>query len=192
MEFMDKKILELRREQEQANAVGLQDGVTIKGIHLEFAPCTLFDEKMSIMLPTSFVNMPLKIAKIKYPSEQRPQVIKTDLLGSTNFAFNLFPSPIRPEQLKEAADGFQAIIRKVNPANVFYDSIEEQSGILPICWFDFKGHAIDDQTYNIVYLTIIDKCLMHGMFNCLWEDMKHWKDTALEVIRSVEDISRRT
>lgn len=191
MDFMDAKILELRREQERTKLSGLEDGVVIKGVPLIFETCELFDGKMSIMLPMSFVDMPLKLAKIKYPSEQRPQVIKTDLLGSTNFAFNFFQKPILPNQLKEVADGFQGTIRKVNPANVFYESVEEQLGDLPICWFDFKGHAIDEQTYNVVYLTIIGKCLLHGIFNCTLEDMDHWKTPAFDVIRSIEDMTRR-
>lgn len=35
--------------------------------------------------------------------KQRPQIIKTDLLGSTNFAFNLFDKAIKPVQMQSAA-----------------------------------------------------------------------------------------
>ena len=90
MDFLDEKIMEMRRQEKQKELNIREDGLIVKGEKIEFQDTTLFQEKMLILLPTSFVDMPQKIARLKYPSEQRPQIIKTDLLGSTNFAFNLF------------------------------------------------------------------------------------------------------
>ena len=142
---------------------------------------------MSIWLPESFVDMPSKIARIKYPSEQRPQIIKTDLLGSTNFAFNLFDKPIKPVQMQSAADGMKAILKKVNPANIFYESATEPLGETMLSWFEFKGHGIDTQIYYIVFITSIGGNLMHGIFNCAIADMEAWKNAAFQVIRSIQD-----
>lgn len=119
MEFLDEQIIELRRKEKAASEDIHGDGITINGELLTFKETLLFKDKMSIWLPESFVDMPSKIARIKYPSEQRPQIIKTDLLGSTNFAFNLFSKPIEPAQMQSAADGMKAILKKVNPANIF-------------------------------------------------------------------------
>ena len=90
MDFLDEKIMEMRRQEKQKELNIREDGLIVKGEKIEFQDTTLFQEKMLILLPTSFVDMPQKIARLKYPSEQRPQIIKTDLLGSTNVAFNLF------------------------------------------------------------------------------------------------------
>lgn len=142
---------------------------------------------MSILLPVSFVDMPQKIARLKYPSEQRPQIIKTDLLGSTNFAFNLFDKAIKPVQMQSAADGMKSILKKVNPANIFYESGTEPLGETMLSWFEFKGHGIDTQIYYIVFLTSIGGKLMHGIFNCAVADMEAWKEAAFQVIRSIQD-----
>ena len=90
MDFLDEKIMEMRRQEKQKELNIREDGLIAKGEKIEFQDTPLFQEKMLILLPTSFVDMPQKIARLKYPSEQRPQIIKTDLLGSTNVAFNLF------------------------------------------------------------------------------------------------------
>lgn len=186
MEFMDEKIIELRN---QNKPICLEDGVYRKGEFLEFEPCKLFEEQMEIMLPKTFVDMPMKIAQIKYPSNQRPQIIKTDLLGTTNFCFNLFEQPVKSEELREAAKTFKNMIKKVHPANVFYDYKTEDLNDTKISWFDFKGYAIDTQIYYIYYVTAINGKLLHGIFSCMREDMEEYKDIAFLVMKSIKDRS---
>ena len=187
MKVLDEQIIELRRKEKATSEDIHGDGITINGELLTFKETLLFKDKMSIWLPESFVDMPSKIARIKYPSEQRPQIIKTDLLGSTNFAFNLFSKPIKPAQMQSAADGMKAILKKVNPANIFYESATEPLDETMLSWFEFKGHGIDTQIYYIVFLTSIGGNLMHGIFNCAIADMEPWKNAAFQVIRSIQD-----
>ncbi len=187
MDFLDKKIIEMRRKEAQKELNIREDGLIINGEQIDFQETLLFHEKMTILLPTSFVDMPQKIARIKYPSEQRPQIIKTNLLGSTNFAFNLFDKTIKPVQMQSAADGMKSILKKVNPANIFYESGTEPLGETMLSWFEFKGHGIDTQIYYIVFLTSIGGKLMHGIFNCAVADMEAWKEAAFQVIRSIQD-----
>lgn len=186
MEFKDEKIIELRN---QTKKISLEDGVYIKGELIEFEPCKLFEEQVELMLPKTFVDMPLKIAQVKYPSNQRPQIIKTDLTGATNFCFNLFEQPVKSEELREVAKTFKNMIRKLNPANVFYDYKTEDLGETKISWFEFKGYAIDTQIYYIYYVTVINKKLLHGIFSCIREDMEEYKEIAFMVMKSIKDIS---
>lgn len=187
MDFLDEKIIEARRKEAQKGLNIREDGLIVNGEQIDFQEMLLFHEKMTILLPTSFVDMPQKIARIKYPSEQRPQIIKTDLLGSTNFAFNLFDKEIKPVQMQSAADGMKSILKKVNPANIFYESGTEPLGETMLSWFEFKGHGIDTQIYYIMFLTSIGGKLMHGIFNCAVADMEAWKEAAFQVIRSIQD-----
>ena len=189
MDFLDEKIIEARRKEAQKELDIRKDGLIVKGEKIEFQDTPLFQEKMLILLPTSFVDMPQKIARLKYPSEQRPQIIKTDLLGSTNFAFNLFDKAIQPAQMKSAADGMKLILKKVNPANVFYEDGTEPLGKTMLSWFEFKGHGIDTQIYYIMFLTSIGGKLMHGIFNCAIADMETWREAVFQVIRSIQDTS---
>ena len=187
MSFMDEEILRLRNMNRKIG--NLEDGVYIKGELVEFEPCKLFNEKMQILLPKTFVDMPDKIARVKYISQDRPQIIKTDLLGSTNFAFNLFNQKVKKDELSKVADTFQAIIKKINPANVYYEKNTEDVGNLKLSWFDFKGYAIDSQIYYIYYVTSIGGNLLHGIFNCLIDDIQAYKEVAFLVIKSIRDLS---
>ena len=66
---------------------------------------------------------------------------------------------------------------------VFYDQGEEK-GVL---WFDYKGFAIDEQVYYMMYvLPWKDKQLIHGTFNCKYNDMNEWKEAARQAILSIE------
>lgn len=188
MDFMDEKIIELRNKNRKKS---LEDGLLIKGEFIEFEPVKFFDDKLEIMLPKTFVDMPSDLAKIKYPSESRPQIIKTDSTGGINFCFNLFEQSVKEDELKDIAKTFSKMIKKVNPANVFYDQKTEELGDKIVSWFDFKGYAIDSQIYYIYYVTVIDGNLLHGIFNCLREDMEDYKEVAFLVIESIKDLSRR-
>ena len=187
MEFLDKTIIEARRTEKQKNLNIREDGLIVNGERLDFQDTPLFQEQMMILLPTTFVDMPQKIARLKYPSEQRPQVIKTDLLCSINFAFNLFDKDIKPVEIQSAADGMKSLLKKVNPANIFYDGATEPLGETMLSWFEFKGHGIDTQIYYIMFLTSIGGKLLHGIFNCAIADMEVWKEAAFQVIRSIQD-----
>ncbi len=184
MEFMDEEIIKMRHRNRK---ISLEDGVYIKGEFIEFEEVKLFDDKMAITLPKTFIDMPRRIAQIKYPSNQRPQIIKTDLLGATNFAFNLFEQPVKKEQLKEVATTFKQMIKKVHPANIFYEEKTECIGDMSVCWFDFKGYAIDTQVYYIYFVSVIDGKLLHGIFNCMIEDLVEYKEVAFLVMRSIQD-----
>ena len=78
MDFIDEEIIQMRNKNRK---ISLEEGVLIKGEFIEFEPVKLFDDKLEIMLPKTFVDMPSDLAKIKYPSESRPQIIKTDSTG---------------------------------------------------------------------------------------------------------------
>ena len=187
MDFMDEKIIHLRNKNRK---LALEDGVVIKGEFIEFEPVKLFENKLEIMLPHTFLDMRMDRVRIKYPSESRPHIIKTDLTGATNFCFNLFDEEVESEDLKKVAKTFEKMIKSVNPANVFYDGGTEDFGDSKLSWFDFKGYAIDAQIYYIYYVTVIGGKLLHGIFSCLREDMEDYKETAFLVIRSIKDLTR--
>ena len=190
-EFLDEKILELKREKEKIkNNDIIQGGVYIKEDFVEFEEVKLFNDSMSILLPKSFIDLPENMKKIKYPSESRPQIIKTSIDTSTNFCFSLLSMPIKNEQTKDAAKQFKTILKRVNPSYIFFDLKEEKIGEKEektISWFDFKSYGVDFPMYNIMYVTPIKNKVMHGVFNCLYKDIEEWKEYAFQVIKSIKE-----
>lgn len=185
-DFFDEKILEYRRQSRKTEFSTLETGMYIKNEKITFSEVGLFNNQVVIMLPDSFVDMPIGYAKIKYPSEQRPQIIKTSLDTSVNFAFNLFNMEIDDSQIQDATKQFKDIIARVNPAYVFYHFvIENEPKVLG--WFDFKSYCVDANAYNVVFLTVIKKKLLHGMFSCLYKDALEWQDVLPQILKSIRE-----
>ena len=176
--YLDETILEIKRQKDKEENINIEEGVYIKNEYVEFEEIKLFDESMGILLPKSFIDLPDTMKKIKYPSEQRPQIIKTSLDTSVNFGFSLLPLPIRNEQTKNAIKQFKTVLKKVNPSYVFYDLKEEKIGKKTISWFDFKSYGVDFPMYNIMYIIPIRNKVMYGIFNCLYKDIEKWKNYA--------------
>lgn len=188
-EYVDLKVVKRIREEKQAAFNSIETGVYVKNCLIEYEPVALFDHKMSIFLPKGLLPMPEEYAKLKYPSERRPQIIYTNQDGSVNFAFSHFNMPIERDETIQAIEQFKNIIKKVNPANILYEMKEENLGDTKLSWFDFKGYAIDGQSYNLMYVTPLEKTVMHGMFNCKFADAAEWKKAVLPAILSIVDLT---
>lgn len=65
--------------------------------------------------------MPESFVKVKYPSVQRPQIIKTDLTTTVNFCFSLLDVQIEEGQEEQVRNIMSEALKQAQPANIFYD-----------------------------------------------------------------------
>ncbi len=189
MDFLDEEIMEFRKSAKKSKYNSLETGMYIKDRLIHFKETHVLSDKVSVMLPEGLTDMPLGIAKIKYPSEQRPQVIMTSDDGTVNFTFSLYDTEFNERQIEDALGQFKAVIRKVNPAFIFYDFVVESDKALG--WFDFKSYGLDEQIYNVMYLLPVEGKLMHGIFNCLYRDILEWKEPVHQIMMSVTDLTQK-
>lgn len=116
----------------------------------------------------------------------------TSLDGSVNFTFSLVDQQISEEQIEPLTLQMQEIIRKSNPAAVFY---WEEAALLdsghPICMFDFKSFGVDGQMYNMVCFTPLSSGTLHGTFICLDEDAEDRKDFAWNAFKTIHEIDAK-
>lgn len=190
MDYVDEKILELRKLQKKMKYATLDTGMYIKDEIMEFERVALFYGNMSIMLPKTFVTLPTGMAHMKYPAETRPQIIKSSLDTSINFGFSWIPQDMDEEHVEMAANQLHDIIKKLNPANVFAEFNVEEREDTKVAWFDYKSFAIDGQVYNLMLITPIEKKMLHGVFNCSYEDAGEWKPAAHQMLLSIWDLTR--
>ena len=188
MDYLDREIMEFRRSAKKSRYNSLETGMYIKDRLVHFERVQVLDGKVSIMLPEGFAGMLPEIARAKYPSEQRPQEIRTSDDGTVNFTFSLFEVELSGRQIEDALGQFKAVIRKVNPAFIFYDFVVEADKALG--WFDFKSYGLDEQIYNVMYITPVGGKLMHGIFNCLYRDILEWKEPVHQAMMSVMDLTQ--
>ena len=76
MTYTDEEILEKREQRKKETYTTLEEGLYLGGEVVSFERKELF-ELFSIMLPAEWKQMPPEYAKVKYPSEFRPQIILT-------------------------------------------------------------------------------------------------------------------
>jgi hypothetical protein len=190
MEHLDEKMLEIRNRQKQLDSQDIRGTVNIGGQRVEFADVNFFDGKMAMRLPKEFTDMPLNFAKIKYPAEQRPQIIKTNGDGSINVTLSLYQEKLKKEDVPDCISGLKMVIERMNPANIFFELKTEQSEALTtVGYFDYKSNAIDSDLYNIMFVTPIAGNIMLGTFNCRLSDRENWQIIALQMILSTRDLT---
>ena len=190
MEHLDEQFLELKQQQQKLEQMKIANGeVELQGKKLKFVDVLFFEEKMQMRIPESFTDMPLEIARIKYPAEQRPKIIKMNEDGSINITLGLYPEMLKKEAVQECIDTLQTVIERMNPANRFFEKqvlVEEQ---LTVGYFDYKSNALDSDLYNIMFVTPIAGKTMLGTFNCKMSDKDDWSILALQMMMSIKDLS---
>lgn len=183
MGFLDQDIVGIRR----LKRLKKENKFYVKGEILALEERSLFDNKVKVRLPDTFTNMPLEVAKKKYPSENRPEVILTNAGGDVNFSFNLLDQKVEASQLEEVNNHFRDVIKQVNPATIFYDTKVEEVDGRTFAWFDFKGYAVDAEIYYIYFVTTIYGQLLHGIFNCIIQDRDEFLKIVFHCIHSVDE-----
>jgi len=186
MDNLDEKILNLRKEQQKQEYSNIETGVYINNVLVKFKRTGVLDNKLTVLIPESFVDMPLAAAKIKYPSEQRPQCIKTSPDTSTNIALSLFDFPSSEKYLEQEAGQMQLVLKKTNPAIEFYTLETVELDDFKLAWMDYKSFAVDEQIYNIMFLAAVEGKTLHGVFNCIFRYYEDWNDPALQMIKSIQ------
>lgn len=189
MEYADEELIKMMNSYKAGQHGTLESGIYIKEEKYEFVETFLFEDKMSVMLPKSFDDMPMELAQIKYPMEQRPQVIKTNEITDINFTFSLVEQPLTNDKVESITDYVYQVFQTLQPVNDYFEKKMEKVGTLCIGWFDFKSHGIDDTIYNLMYYIPIEGKTLQGIFNCPMCVSELWKPVALQVMKSVKDLS---
>lgn len=191
MEFTDERIQQMKREARQKQVLDFTQPVLIGEEEYNFTRTMFYEDKVSILFPIEFVDMPEEMTKLKYPMEQRPQIIKTNLALSVNFAFNLFPQQFTEDQTSEAVKSFKSLIKRMQPVNCIFAEKVEKTDDMTIGWFDFKSPGIDEPLYTMMAFSSIDSMLFHCIFNAAHRRIEDWKPVALQVFRSIQDETRK-
>lgn len=182
----DEKIIYEQNKYKSESVGDVYNGYLIKEVEYKFNKNMFFDNKLSIYLPEDFSDLPEALAKIKYPSENRPQIIKSSNDNRINITFNLLPVEMKNEDVMQTIHSFKNIIQNINPSNNFIEegAIEINENH-KLAWFDFLSNAIDGTLYSIISCMEVDGKMFHCVFNCSEEDMDNWKVVALDMLKSI-------
>lgn len=182
MTHLDEEILEKRERKKKEIYTTLEKGIYLDGKIVHFERKELFDS-FSIMLPDSWGQMPVEYAKIKYPSEFRPQIILTTADLGINMGFTKFTESVQSDDIEEMTERIRSVIHRANPNYLLYscERLSEVKG----CWFSFRSHAMDSDIYNMMLTVPVRGRIVQGSFNCPYKDYTDWKKVVLMMWNSI-------
>jgi len=187
-EYVDEQIryvINQVEEQERFNSQNIYEGITIDERTYAFHEVRFFEDKFKIHIPMDFVDMPVELAQIKYPSSDRPQIIKTDDTGSINITLNRIPNSISDEQIPEVKEGIKMILKRLNPSYLFYDEGVETIEEKLVGFFEFKSPTIEDALFNRMFFVEFEHDVIMGVFNCPFSQHMPWRPIAKQIMQSV-------
>lgn len=187
-EYMDeqiRRVVNQIEEQEELSSQNIYEGITINDKHYEFHEVGFFEDRLRLHIPTTFVDMPANLAAIKYPSSDRPQIIRTDDTGGVNITLNLIPNSIEDEQIPAVKEGMKAILMRLNPSYLFFEEgveiLEEKS----VGFFEFKSPTLGEPLFNLMFFVEMDHNVILGVFNCIYSEYRAWQPIARQMMQSV-------
>lgn len=177
------KSLSGKEEEKKRQHTTLDGGVYIDGKMIVFERRKVCD-KFSIMLPSIWKRIPDELAKIKYPSEFRPQEILTSSDLSSNIGFTVFAQKMQ-KSTQDIAEQMQRVIHRAYPDYQIYSGgqLEKNEGT----WFAFRSHALDSDLYNIMLVVKIHDMSIQGVFNCPYLAWPGWKKIVLQMWETIEE-----
>ena len=186
MDRLDEIILKLKNARPE-NQPKIEDGMYIKDELIAFAPLPVLKGTYTVMLPTNFTIMPEEFVKTKFPMSPRPQEIWSSPGTETNLCISYYDDiEIVAEHIDEEAEDFKQILKKTNPAMDFYESGIYDLPDLKLAWFDYNSFGIDEDMYNIMFVSSVEGKLLHGIFICKFEDFEAWNGAAHQMIQSIK------
>lgn len=152
---------------------------------IRYRPVSLFEGRMEIMLPEGFREMPEEMAKWKYPSIYRPPIIMMSEDMRVNCYFNLMDVPLPVEETARAAEGMRVNIKRNQTVEWVGELVEEPDG--QAAWFAYENRTLDENVWNMVFVTNIGGKLVYGGFNCPKGEEQVWAGRAEYSISTIQD-----
>jgi hypothetical protein len=185
----DMEIAGNRAEKEEAKYKDIYAGEVRCGREvLFFERVGLYEDQFSVMLPKAYTNLPRSMAKLKYPMENRPAVIKTNDDTSVNFAFGYHKQALSEAQVESVAKSLKSGLGRLSPGTRFFDTqiLDTEVGVKFSC-FDFLTTALDMDMYQLFGFVPVHGRFLHVIFNAPATLMRAWKPVAIQVLGSIRD-----
>ena len=190
--YYDKQIIPLKVRSSEAEAMSLDTGYYIEGRLETFSKEQYFDNLLSIYIPESFIDMPDEIKEIKYPTNFRPEIIKTNLAGDVNLSISLFKFG-EDTEVKTLVTDFKNLLSKAHNGIKFleYNELEKEGCVKMYC-FDFIIPGIDERIYHKTGLGKIGRETVQVMFNCREPLAWTWKKAVNDILQNIIPIRKQT
>ena len=128
--------------------------------------------------------MPKEIREIKYPTNFRPEIIKTNLARDVNLSISLLKVG-EDMEIKTLVTDFKNLLSKAHTGIKFleYDELEKEDCVKMYC-FDFIIPGIDERIYHKTGFGKIGRETVQVMFNCREPLAWTWKKAVNDILQN--------
>ncbi|WP_127533678.1 hypothetical protein [Paenibacillus kobensis] len=193
MKYSDESIVEILNEAEKLQSIEHlgEKPIRIGGRYYEFVRKAFLDDKVLLWLPDDFEDMSEQARKVKYPYEERPEIIKSDERGAIAFTLNVIDQELEDDWIQELVEGTKAAFKNMNPGHLFYsEGVDEVHG-KKVGYLEFKSPGMDGFLYQIMYFFEYEGRTGMGTFSCPYKEYADWKEVAFRIIRDLVVIQEK-
>jgi len=179
----DENTIAARVVNENARRNSISNSVTIDGVTYQFEEWE-FEPEFAMVLPKSFEDLAPEYIRIKYPREDRPEIILSSEDTTVNFAFSCDEVP--PESLETRLIKYKAVAKRLIPGYVFLTDMvyKLENGMEAAC-YDYRLSALDDEIYSLCFFTDLPKGQLFCWFTCPIESQTKWEPLVRQMIQTV-------
>lgn len=182
-EYGDEGFINLIRERQEEAVWDIKAGrVLVDGKNIIFREREVIKGKLWIWMPDEFGPLSKDLARLKYPNENRPDVIYTNKETTVNVTFSHKREKLKEGEEEEIRDYMKEVVRRVQPSSEMIEEGTVKSKEACLAWFDFVTPAIDADIYNLMFFSSLGGRLLIGSCNCLEADRGDWKELFLQML----------
>ncbi len=184
--YIDEKIIPIKVSNTDESQQSLEEGYYISGRLETFSKEKYFEGLISAYVPDSFINMPDEVKEIKYPTNFRPDIIKTNLLGDIDLSFSLLTN-VEKIDVEVMAVDFMNLLRKAHKGIKLGDlNCLNKEGFIEMRYFDFTLMGVDERLYHLIAMGEVNEKVLQVTFNCRENDIYKWKRAVMDIFGSIE------
>ena len=184
--YIDEKIIPIKVSNTDESQQSLEEGYYISGRLETFSKEKYFEGLISAYVPDSFINMPDEVKEIKYPTNFRPDIIKTNLSGDIDLSFSLLTN-VEKIDVEVMAVDFINLLRKSHKGVKLGDlNYLSKEGFMEIIYFDFTLMGVDERLYHLIAMGEVNEKVLQVTFNCRENDIYKWQRAVMDIVGSIE------
>jgi hypothetical protein len=185
-EYIDEDIIPLKVGLYKNKKQSLDEGYYISGNFETFSKKYFFNEKILIYIPDTFIDMPRELIDIKYPSNDRPDIIKTNLDADVNLSISLLENEENIDAEVMGQDFVKLISKVYKGAKAEKLSHVDKPNFIKKHLFEFVIMGFDEKMYHILALANIGKEVLQLMFSCPESEKYEWSSAIEDCFTSIK------
>jgi hypothetical protein len=185
-EYIDEDIIPLKVGLYKNKKQSLDEGYYISGNFETFSKKYFFNEKILIYIPDTFIDMPRELIDIKYPSNDRPDIIKTNLDADVNLSISLLENEENIDAEVMGQDFVKLISKVYKGAKAEKLSHVDKPNFIKIHLFEFVIMGFDEKMYHILALANIGNEVLQLMFSCPESEKYEWSNAIEDCFTSIK------